>query len=48
MKEEMISVLVHRMRKHYRLLVRLEIAQTVSSEKEVVEELKFLMEALRG
>jgi RNA polymerase sigma-70 factor (ECF subfamily) len=48
MKEEMISVLVHRMRRRYRELVRFEIAQTVSSEKEVAEELEFLMEALRG
>ena len=48
MREEMISVLVHRMRRRYRQLVRQEIAQTVSTEREVDEELEFLLASLRN
>jgi RNA polymerase sigma-70 factor (ECF subfamily) len=37
---------VHRMRRKYRLLLREEIAQTVSTPEEVDEEIRFLMSAL--
>jgi RNA polymerase sigma-70 factor (ECF subfamily) len=46
MNEGAIKVAVHRMRKHYRELLREEIAATVSSPEEVEDELNDLFHAL--
>jgi RNA polymerase sigma-70 factor (ECF subfamily) len=43
-----VAVTVHRLRRRFRELVRLEIAQTVSSEAEIDEEMQELFAALRG
>jgi RNA polymerase sigma-70 factor (ECF subfamily) len=47
MSEGAVKVAVHRMRRTYGELVRLEIAQTVASPQEVDEELRHLFEVLR-
>ena len=41
-----IDVAVHRLRKRFGELLREEIAQTVSSESEVDEEIKYLIEVV--
>ena len=41
-----VAVLVHRMRQHYRELVRDVVAQTVSSPSEIEEEMRHLFEVL--
>jgi DNA-directed RNA polymerase specialized sigma24 family protein len=41
-----VAVLVHRMRQHYRELVRAVVAQTVSSPAEIEEEMRNLFEVL--
>ena len=46
MNEGAVKVAVHRLRKHYRDLIREEIAQTVESDDQVEEELRDLMAAL--
>jgi len=43
-----VKLAVHRMRRAYGELVRLEIAQTVATPQEVDEELHHLFEVLRG
>ena len=47
MTENAIKVTVHRMRRRYRDLLRDEVAETVESEREVDDELHYLMSALR-
>ncbi len=47
MSEGAVKVAVHRLRKRFRDLVKQEIAQTVSSEEEVREELRYLIEVVR-
>ena len=47
MSEGAVKVAVHRLRKRFRDLVKVEIAQTVSSEEEVREELRYLIEVVR-
>jgi hypothetical protein len=46
MTENAMRVAVHRLRQRYGELLRAEIGQTVDSEKEVEEELRYLMRAL--
>ncbi len=41
-----VAVLVHRMRQHYRELVRSVVAQTVSRATEIEEEMRYLFEVL--
>ncbi len=48
MTEPAVKVAVHRMRARYRELLLAEIAQTVSSESEIEDELRALMHAVRG
>ena len=48
MTEPAVKVAVHRMRARFRELLLAEIAQTVSSETEVEDELRALMNAVRG
>jgi RNA polymerase sigma-70 factor (ECF subfamily) len=46
MSEGAVKVAVHRLRERYRDLIRAEVAQTVSSEAELEEELRALLAAL--
>jgi RNA polymerase sigma-70 factor (ECF subfamily) len=46
MTEGAVKVAVHRLRRHYRQLLRDEIAQTVSSEDQIDEEIRDLFAAL--
>lgn len=46
MSENSIKVAVHRMRKRYRELIRIEVSQTVQGEDEVQDELNELLRAL--
>ncbi len=48
MSEGSVRVAVHRLRQRYRELLRAEIAQTVSTEQEVDDELRYLFAALSG
>lgn len=48
MTEAAVKVAIHRMRNRYRELLRAEVAQTVTCESEVEDELRALMEAVRG
>lgn len=48
MSETAVKVAVHRLKARYRDLLREEIAQTVSSEAEIDEEIRRLMEALKA
>jgi RNA polymerase sigma-70 factor (ECF subfamily) len=48
MTEGAVRVAVHRLRCHYRDLVREEIAQTVDGPEDVDEELRHLFAALRS
>ena len=48
MGEGAVKVAVHRLRQRYRALLREEIANTVGSEKEVEEELRYLFAVLAG
>jgi DNA-directed RNA polymerase specialized sigma24 family protein len=43
-----LSLAVHRMRQRYRELVRAEIAHTVSNSAELDEEMRYLLEVVRG
>jgi len=45
--EGAIKIAVHRLRKRFQRVLRENIAETVSSEAEIEDELKFLMDALR-
>lgn len=46
--ENAVRVAIHRLRRRFRALVRREIAQTVETEAEVQEELRYLLEVLVG
>jgi len=46
--ENAVRVAIHRLRRRFRELVRREIAQTVETEAEVQEELRYLLEVLVG
>jgi RNA polymerase sigma-70 factor (ECF subfamily) len=46
--EGAVKVAVHRLRQRFKELLRDEIAQTVASEQEVGDELRYLMNALRS
>jgi RNA polymerase sigma-70 factor (ECF subfamily) len=46
MSEGAVKVAIHRLRKRFRELVRLELAQTVEDETEVEPELKYFVEVL--
>ena len=48
MSEGAVKIAVHRLRQRYRELIRAEIAETVSSQAEVEEELRNLFAALSG
>jgi RNA polymerase sigma factor (sigma-70 family) len=48
MSEGAIKVAIHRLRKRYRDLFRLEIAETVANPAEVESELRYLVAALSG
>ena len=48
MTEGAVKVAVHRLRQKYRELLRAEIAQTVATQEDVDDELRFLLAALRG
>jgi RNA polymerase sigma-70 factor (ECF subfamily) len=48
MTEGAVKVAVHRLRRRYRELVRDEIAQTVTTEAQVDEEIRDLFAALAG
>ena len=48
MTEGAIKVAVHRLRQKYRETLRAEIAQTVTAQEDVDDELRFLLAALRG
>jgi len=45
--EGAVKVAIHRLRKRFRDLVKAEIAQTVSTEEEAREELRYLIEVVR-
>jgi RNA polymerase sigma-70 factor (ECF subfamily) len=45
--EGAVKVAIHRLRKRFREMVKAEISQTVSSEAEVREELRYLIEVVR-
>jgi RNA polymerase sigma-70 factor (ECF subfamily) len=45
--EGSLKVVIHRLRKRYRILLRREIEETVAGEEEVDSEIRFLMAALR-
>jgi RNA polymerase sigma-70 factor (ECF subfamily) len=46
LSQEAIKVAIHRLRKRFRALVKAEIVQTVSSEDEAREELRYLIEVV--
>jgi len=48
MTEGAVKVAVHRLRQHYRELLRDEIAQTVTTEEQIDEEIRDLFTALAG
>ena len=48
MTEGAVKVAVHRLREKYREALRAEIAQTVATQEDVDDELRFLLAALRG
>jgi RNA polymerase sigma factor (sigma-70 family) len=48
MNEGAVKVAVHRLRQRYRLLLRATIAETVESEAEVEEELRYLLRIVAG
>jgi len=48
MSEGAVKVAVHRLRQKYREALRAEIAQTVTAQEDVDDELRFLLAALRG
>ena len=48
MSEPALRVAVHRLRQHYRQLLRDEIARTVATESEVDGEIQHLFQALGG
>jgi hypothetical protein len=46
MNEGALKVAIHRLRKRFREVVRAELAQTVCTQQEVDEELRYLVEVL--
>ena len=48
MSEGAVKVAVHRLRKRYRMLLKTAIAETVSDEAELEDEMRYLIEVLRG
>ena len=48
MSEGATKVAVHRLRKRYRMLLRAAIAETVSDEAELDDEMRYLIDVLRG
>jgi len=48
MNEDAVKIAVHRLRQRYRALLRETIAQTVTSEAEVEEELRYLLRTVAG
>ena len=46
MSDGALKVAIHRLRKRFRDQVKSEIAQTVTSEEEVKEELRYLIDVL--
>ena len=48
MTEGAVKVAVHRLRQRYRELLRAEVAETVATEAEVDEELRYLVAVIRG
>jgi RNA polymerase sigma-70 factor (ECF subfamily) len=46
--ENALKVAIHRLRQRYRVLLRAAIAETVSDEAELEEELRYLVSVLRG
>jgi RNA polymerase sigma-70 factor (ECF subfamily) len=46
--EGAVKVAVHRLREKYREALRAEIAQTVATQQDVDDELRFLLSALQG
>ena len=48
MTEGAVKVAVHRLRRRFREMVRQEIAQTVTTEAEIDEEVRYLLTALRA
>jgi DNA-directed RNA polymerase specialized sigma24 family protein len=47
MSESALKAAVHRLRQRYRELLRAEIAETVSTRKEIDDEMRYLVEVLR-
>lgn len=47
MSQGAVKVAVHRMRQHYRTLLRAAIAETVSNEDDLNDEMRYLVEVLR-
>jgi len=47
MREDAVKVAVHRLRKRYRELLRAAIAETVSNEADLDDEMRYLVEVLR-
>lgn len=48
MSEGAVKVAIHRLRKRFRQLVRSEVAQTISDERELDAEMRYLLSALSG
>jgi RNA polymerase sigma-70 factor (ECF subfamily) len=48
MSEDAVKVAVHRLRKRFRELLTAEVAQTVSDPKDVRDEIRYLIESVRG
>ncbi len=48
MSEGAVKVAVHRLRQRYRNLLRATVAETVSNEEDLDEEMRYLIAALRG
>jgi RNA polymerase sigma-70 factor (ECF subfamily) len=48
MTEAAVKVAIHRLRKRYRAILEEEIANTVSSVDEVMEERRYLLSVLSG
>ena len=48
MTEGAVKVAVHRLRQRYRELLRLEVAETVATDAEVDEELRYLISVIRS
>jgi RNA polymerase sigma-70 factor (ECF subfamily) len=47
MSEDAVKVAVHRLRQHYRKLLRAAIADTVNNEEDLEDEMRYLVAVLR-